>query len=196
MILPWARRDPADPACHAWVEHALAPFGRFELTTVTRMSASAVRAELATTAGLFIGGGNTYRLLERLRNTGTDELIAERVRAGLPCYGGSAGAIVFGRDIGTCAHIDQNESALEDLSGLDLCAGRSLFCHYEPAHRAHVETFRAEHGTDVFCLPENAGLRIADRNAFALGAAEVTIHTGSEVRRVPRWSEADRALGE
>src|SRR5690349_14805133 len=43
---------------------------------------------------VLIGGGNTFRLLERLHETGVLEAVRARVRAGAPYVGWSAGANV------------------------------------------------------------------------------------------------------
>lgn len=64
----------------------------YELTSVHEVAdpAAAVRAAEA----LFIGGGNTFRLLARLYEKGLLEPIRERVAAGMPYVGTSAGSNV------------------------------------------------------------------------------------------------------
>jgi len=59
------------------------------------------RAALADADGIFIGGGNTFRLLDALHRNSLIELIRERVRGGVPYVGSSAGAIVAGPTIMT-----------------------------------------------------------------------------------------------
>ncbi len=58
-------------------------------------------AALRTAEGLFVGGGNTFRLLAELYRRGLLPVIRERVRAGLPYLGVSAGANVAGPTIQT-----------------------------------------------------------------------------------------------
>src|SRR6185369_14975747 len=51
---------------------------------------------LSRVDAVFIGGGNTYALLRRLRQAGLLEPLRERARAGLPYAGSSAGSNVAG----------------------------------------------------------------------------------------------------
>jgi len=53
-----------------------------------------VLGELAAADALFVGGGNTFRLLRALHALELIELIRERVRKGLPYLGASAGSDV------------------------------------------------------------------------------------------------------
>lgn len=45
-------------------------------------------------------------------------------------FGGSAGAIIFGYDIESCAAMDQNKVGLKDTKGFDALSGYSVFAHY------------------------------------------------------------------
>ena len=48
----------------------------------------------AAHAAIVVGGGNTFHLLAKLYAAGLVELIAERVRAGVPYIGWSAGSVI------------------------------------------------------------------------------------------------------
>ena len=73
---------------------------------------------LAGVESLFMGGGNTYALLSRLKQSGLMSAIRERVLAGMPYMGASAGSNVAGPNILTTN--DWNVVALSRFDALGL----------------------------------------------------------------------------
>jgi dipeptidase E len=71
---------------------------------------------------MYVAGGSTFALLDALRTSGADAVVAERVRAGLPYIGCSAGSVVAGPSIEPVALMDDPGDApdLTDLRGLGL----------------------------------------------------------------------------
>ncbi len=45
-------------------------------------------------------------------------------------FGGSAGAIIFGKDLEACKLDDMNEVNLKETDGFDILSGTSILCHY------------------------------------------------------------------
>lgn len=89
---------------------------------------------------LFMGGGNTYALLMRLREAGLLPAIRERVLAGMPYAGASAGSNVAGPTILTTN--DWNVVALARFDALGLVPF-NINPHYkemDPAMAAFSET--------------------------------------------------------
>jgi dipeptidase E len=173
LDVPWAQPDPTDPALSSWARLALGEHGITQVDTMT--SVEAVGERLDAYDGVFMGGGNTFLLLERLRATGFGVELARAVRAGLPCYGGSAGAIVLGVSIEPCLHLDRNDLGMTDLAGLDLFGGRAVWCHYHAGDRALIERFcRARH-IEVLAVPENAGAAFDSCTLRSLGAGVVDV---------------------
>lgn len=81
-------------------------------------------------ACLYIGGGNTFSLLKELKESNTLKKIQEYLTNDGIIYGGSAGAIIFGKSLESCKTDDENRVNLEDIEGFDLLNDYSLLCHY------------------------------------------------------------------
>jgi dipeptidase E len=114
--------------------------------------------ELAAYAGIFFGGGNTYWLLHQVRSAGFADPIRQFAQQGGVVYGGSAGAILLGANISTCAHMDQNFVGLTDAHGLDLLDGRAVWCHYRPADYPLCQAFIHRTRLPTIILTESSGL--------------------------------------
>lgn len=77
---------------------------------------------------------------------------------GCPIYGGSAGAILLGRDIDTARHNDRNAVGLADPAGLDLALGYSIWCHYVPSDDDRIRDFVTTTQHEVIAISERSGL--------------------------------------
>ena len=71
---------------------------------------------------IFIGGGNTFFLLQELRRSGADKILVQEVNKGKLYIGASAGAVIACPNIGYCSGMDSPEKApeLTDYTGLGL----------------------------------------------------------------------------
>lgn len=82
-------------------------------------------------SAIYIGGGNTYKLLRDIKENNCLDKIKRYIDNDGIVFGGSAGAIIFGKDIDTCKYEDDNSIiGLKDTSGFDVLSGYSLLCHY------------------------------------------------------------------
>lgn len=81
---------------------------------------------------IYVGGGNSFFLLQEMRRSGADAIIAEAVANGKPYIGESAGAVVAGPDIGYIQDMDDAKAApmLHDSRGLGLVDFR-VVPHYQ-----------------------------------------------------------------
>ena len=81
-------------------------------------------------SAIFIGGGNTYKLLKGIKDNGIFEKINDYLNNDGIVIGCSAGAIIFGYDINSCLAMDRNDVNLIDTKGFDKINGKSIFAHY------------------------------------------------------------------
>jgi len=72
-------------------------------------------------AVIFVSGGNTFYLLEKVRESGFDQVINQLLDQGTIYVGASAGATIAGPDIAPVADLDDPSKAkLENTKGLGL----------------------------------------------------------------------------
>jgi dipeptidase E len=94
---------------------------------------------------VLISGGNTFSLLQNLRESGLDKIIEEFVgKSDFVLAGISAGALVLTPNIKICnlPNFDENLVKLEDFSGLDI-VDFEVFPHYdEQLQKAALESYR------------------------------------------------------
>ena len=152
-----------------------------------------VRAE-----ALFMGGGNTYALLKRLREAGLLPAIRARVEAGMPYVGASAGSNVAGPTI--LSTNDWNVVALERFDALGLVAF-NVNPHYKetdptmaPGSETRDDRIREYHVVNtnpVVGLEEGAIARVEAGTVTARGTARIKIfRRGQE----PTWHQPGERL--
>jgi len=137
-------------------------------------------ATLTDAEALFMGGGNTYALLQRLRDAGLLEAIRARVAAGLPYAGASAGSNVAGPTILTTN--DWNVVGLDRFDALGL-VGFNVNPHYkeaDPAMAAFSET-RDDRIREYHVVNTNPVLGL-EEGAWVIADGAVTVHGTARVK--------------
>ena len=137
---------------------------------------------LAKVDALFVGGGNTYALLDRVRASGLLDAIKERARDGMPYAGASAGANLAGPTILTTN--DWNVVALSHFGALQLVPF-NINPHYkdrDPAMAPHSETredrireYHVRNKNAVVGIEEQTMVRVIDGTATVLGQGRVKL---------------------
>jgi len=70
-----------------------------------------IAQKIAETDAIFVAGGNTFFLLQALKESGADALIADHIAQGKPYIGSSAGSIVLAKNIEYAALMDSTAAA-------------------------------------------------------------------------------------
>ena len=164
----------------------------YELTSVH--SATDPSRAIAETEAVFIGGGNTFRLLKTLYDQSLLGPIRERVAAGMPYIGSSAGSNVAGPTIKTTNDMPIVQPPSFDALGL---VSFQLNPHYldpDPNSKHMGETrekrileFLEENDTPVLALREGAMARCENGSIVLKGSSGARIfRRGAEpVETVP-----------
>lgn len=87
------------------------------------LSPDTLEEAFARCGAIWVGGGNTFYLLQEVRRSGFDELVRRKIREGIPYVGTSAGSIILAPNIESVRFADDPEQA-PDLASFD---GLNLF---------------------------------------------------------------------
>ena len=107
-------------ACYDWITRALLSFEYKKDVPVIDMflDPDLIKKEIHKYDALYIGGGNTYKLLDFIYKNKLERDILDFYTSGKVIYGGSAGAIILGKDIRTV--LEENDANYTNTLGLNL----------------------------------------------------------------------------
>lgn len=152
----------------------------YELSSVH--TARDLRAAVNDTDAVFIGGGNTFRLLKALYDFKLLDPIRERVEAGMPYIGSSAGSNVAGPTIKTTNDMPIVEPPSFNALGLVSFQINPHYLDPDPNSKHMGETreerlrqFLEENDTPVAGLREGAMVRIENGETILRGSTGARI---------------------
>lgn len=131
--------------------------------------------------GIYIGGGNTWSLIQEIRESGFADVLIQYIEAGGQVYGGSAGAIIMGKRIDT--HDDENKIGLQDVSGFNLLNNFSVACHFKDEQNDRFKAWVSDHNLPIVCLPEETGLVIESGVALCVGTKPCVIYFSNGTKK-------------
>ena len=174
LYIPLAMEANRYDSCYEWIRGEL---GSVDIPGIemVRSAEELARKHLEDYSFLFIGGGNTFRLLSEIKRVHMFEPIQEYLQNGGAAFGGSAGAIIFGEDLESCALDDDNDVGLKDTAGFDVLGGVSFLCHFTnriPEHDLRSEKYLLEISKHrkVYALPEEDTLFLNETVLEEIGA--------------------------
>ena len=180
LYIPLAREPPYE-SCLDWIKSnfKIFQFNKFEMV---KSLEELKNKKLKNYSGIYIGGGDTYKLLNDLRISGFLKVLSDYVKSGGIVYGGSAGAIIFGKNISTAN--DKNEVKITDFKGLHKVGKFSIYCHYVDSEKEKVELYIKKNKNPVIALPEKTGITIDKDDVKVVGTEPVYIFDGENLSKV------------
>ena len=141
-------------------------------------------------SAIFIGGGNTYKLLKGIKENGIYNKILSYLNNDGIIVGCSAGSIIFGFDIDSCLVMDSNDVDLKDTKGFNVLNGKSVFAHYtnsktEEIHKKYTN-YLIQYSIDkesVIALPEEDTIFIDDRDISFIGDKPYYIFNDGKIEK-------------
>jgi dipeptidase E len=131
LYVPLAMDETEHPydSCYEWIKEEISSINIPNIEMVRTFEEFADK-DFNKYSLIYIGGGNTYKLLNGIKTTNTYNKLKEYIKNDGIVYGSSAGAVIFGKDINIIEVMDNNNIGLKDTSGFDYLNGISLFVHY------------------------------------------------------------------
>lgn len=173
LYIPLAMNSNKYDECYKWITKELSGYSINSIYMV-RSSLELSNINLYDYCAIFIGGGNTFKLLKELKDNNNYNKIKEYINNNGIVYGGSAGSIIFGKDLLSCKLDDNNDVGLQDINGFDILNGISILCHY--TNRDNIKTKESTNyllelskTNKVLALPEEDTLCINDDNIQIIG---------------------------
>jgi len=157
-----------------WIKSVLKFHKRLDIQITTATDISKFNIEnLFNFDVIYIGGGNTWRLIHEFENLHFSELLIQYYKQGGNIYGGSAGAIILGKRLDT--QDDANDINYNKLLGLNIVHNFSITCHYDTKLKNKHKKWALDKKLPLVCLPEDSGLVIEEDNVQCVGHTACTI---------------------
>ena len=197
LFVPWALHDRAGYAAMARQR-----LGQMGFAVDSLHEAADVPAAVAAAEAVFIGGGNTFRLLRELHATGAVDALRRRVAEGMPYMGASAGTNVACPTIRTTNDMPIVEPPSFDALGLVPFQINPHYLDADPASTHQGETreqrlreFLEENDVPVVALRESSMLRAEGGRVELLGSTAARLfRRGEAPREHPPGSRLDGLL--
>jgi dipeptidase E len=124
--------------------------------------------EIKDVDAVFVSGGFTYYLLQRLRRTHFDKALVNLVNRGVLYIGESAGSILPGPDISIAGLREKEHFGLKNTVGLKLTK-LIVFPHFKDEDEERVRGFEADNGATVARVTDSQAILEIDGKPEIIG---------------------------
>jgi dipeptidase E len=143
-------------ACYDWFSTIISGHSMKKDIDFTMLLENDIIPDFKKYDSIYMGGGNTYKLLDYIYRKNLGEKIVNFLNCGGIIYGGSAGAIVLGKDIRIVE--EENDKNYPNFLGSNLLENKSVICHYEESLDSKIFLSAKKTGSQIIALPEDSGL--------------------------------------
>ena len=196
LYIPLAMESNLYIGCYNWFKNEINNYN-FDKFEMVKSSLELSKLDLNNYSALFIGGGNTYRLLSELKKNDNINKIKKYLSDGGIVYGGSAGAIIFGKDIDGCKLMDEKNDV--NTEGFNLVNNYSLVCHFNNKNLKFNKNYLTIYSkkNKLIFLPEEDVIVISDNSIKIIGNykyaifnnQKMEIHTPSNFKKDIKYEE-------
>lgn len=176
VYIPNAMQSRPYSACLQWFQSIMTPLG---VHTIEMWDDLQPRLPVTDIAGIYIGGGDTEKLLKEIHDSGFESYLDEAIGEGIPLYGGSAGAIILGEDIRSAS--EAKNLAASEAIGLKILKGYSIVCHYDKSNEGDTKLLVTALNQTIIAIPEKAGGYLAGDVLTNYGTEPISIFRGNDI---------------
>ncbi len=117
---------------------------------------------------IYVCGGNTFRLLNKIKESGLDKDIVEMIKKGVFYIGASAGSIIVTPNIEIAEPWDSNEQELKDLAALSL-VNFTVSPHYTEDEEGKVDEIEKRLGIEIKRITDKQAVLVVDNKVEIIG---------------------------
>lgn len=170
-------------ACYDWIINSLVTLSdEFIDTTMWTNLNDKTEEDLDKFDAIYIGGGNTFKLLQHVRESNFSTIIRKFINKRGIVYGGSAGAIIMGKDINTVS--EENDKNYKYSEGLSMIGDYSIICHYKENYDEKIEKYIEIYNNPVIALSERSGIKIVGNSLKVVGYDPIIVFNLSKEKRM------------
>jgi dipeptidase E len=169
-------------ACYDWFSKIISGHSRDKDIDFSMLLENDQIPNLKEYNSIYLGGGNTYKLLDYIYQNNMAEKFANFVNCGGVIYGGSAGAIIFGKDIRTVE--EENDKNYPNFLGLNIFKDKSIICHYEQSFDQKIFISAEKINSSIAALPEDSGLILNQSGEIIEIVGDVYIFEGGVKKQI------------
>ena len=131
LYVPLAMNENEHPynSCYEWIKEEISSIDIPDIEMVRSFEEFANK-DFNKYSLIYIGGGNTYKLLNGIKTTKVYDKLRDYIENDGIVYGSSAGSVIFGKDIDIIEVMDDNDIGIKDTGGFNYLNDISLFVHY------------------------------------------------------------------
>jgi dipeptidase E len=159
-------------ACYDWFSNLISKHSENKEIDFTMLLEKDEIPNFDNYDSIYIGGGNTYKLLDYIIKNKLSYKIINYLNNGGVIYGGSAGAIIFGKDIRTVK--EENDKNYINFKGLNLLDNKLIICHYQKEMDEKIFEIVNEIGLKIIALPEESGMIVDLENNKIIKIGEIS----------------------
>jgi dipeptidase E len=171
LFIPYAKQD-----VEAYTKQAADRFHRMNITLTSIHTSNNKLESINNAHAIFVGGGNTYRLLHELNKQKLLDPIRQKVMTGTPYIGASAGSNIACPTIKTT-----NDMPIVDITSLralnvvpfqinpHYIDAKETSTHMGESREQRIKEFHEENDTPVIGLREGAWLQVEDNTMVLEG---------------------------